>query len=165
VSAPHIEEIQQLVQKIVDSEGMELVDVEFKSGRSRNLLRIFIDKKGGVTLDDCENISRQLGAVLDVKDLMKNAYVLEISSPGLDRPLRTDRDYERALGKTLRVSVRDIDGVSQQIIGRLLEVADEAINLDVEGKLTSIPRNQIVRAVHELVLGQPKKNQKKRKSS
>jgi ribosome maturation factor RimP len=163
VSAPHIEEIQQLVQRIVDSEGMELVDVEFKSGRSRNLVRVFIDKVGGVTLDDCENISRQLGAILDVKDLMKNAYILEISSPGVDRPMRTDRDYERSLGRTMRVTFHGQNGDSQQMIGRLLEVTDAAIVLDVEGKLTSIARDQIIKAVQEIVLGNPKKNQKKRK--
>jgi ribosome maturation factor RimP len=163
VSAPHIEEIQQLVQRIVDSEGMELVDVEFKSGRSRNLVRVFIDKVGGVTLDDCENISRQLGAILDVKDLIKNAYILEISSPGVDRPMRTDRDYERSLGRTMRVTFHGQNGDSQQMIGRLLEVTDAAIVLDVEGKLTSIARDQIIKAVQEIVLGNPKKNQKKRK--
>src|SRR5205085_4155483 len=89
---PSLTEIEELTREIVESEGLELVDIEYKSGQARDLLRIFIDKNGGVTLHECEVVSHQVGALLDVKDFIRNTYVLEVSSPGIDRPFKTDRD-------------------------------------------------------------------------
>lgn len=157
-----LKEIQDIAQRIVDSEGIELIDLEYKPGKTRSLLRVYIDKDGGVTLSDCETVSRQIGAVLDVKDLLKNAYVLEVSSPGLDRPLRTDKDYKRALGRTLKLNLADDQGKIEQITGKLIEVNEEIIVIEEAGRPRTISRGQIKRAVQEIVLGQPKKNAKKR---
>ena len=158
-----LNEIQQIAERIVESEGMELVDIEYKPGRNRSLLRIYIDKEGGVTLNDCENVSRQLSTVLDVKDLLKSAYVLEVSSPGLDRPLQTDRDYRRAIGRILKLSLMDEQGKTESVTGKLLEATDEQIVLEEDGKGRNIPRRMVKRAVQDVILGQPKKNRKKRK--
>jgi ribosome maturation factor RimP len=126
-------------------------------------LRIYIDKESGVTLSDCESVSRQMSAILDVKDLLKSAYVLEVSSPGLDRPLRTDRDYKRALGRILKVNLMtDAQGKSEQVTGKLLEATEDAVLIEEGGRTRSIPRGSIKRAVQEIVLGQPKKKMKKR---
>jgi ribosome maturation factor RimP len=157
-----LDHIQEIAGRIVASEGLELVDVEFKPGRHRGLLRIFIDKEGGVTLNDCENVSRQLGAILDVEDVIKSAYVLEVSSPGLDRPLRTDRDYRRAMGRQIKINLVDDRGNSQQVTGKLLEINDQNLVLQEGVKNRNIPRNFVKRAIQDLVLGQPKKNLKKR---
>ena len=161
MSSDQIKEIQDLATKIAESEGIELVDLEFKPGKTRSLLRIFIDKEGGVTVNDCENVSRQLSALLDVKDLLKSAYVLEVSSPGLDRPLKTERDYGRALGRMLKISLIDDQSKTEQITGKLLEVTDEALVIEENGRSRSIPRNVVKRAVQEVVLGQPKKKSKR----
>jgi ribosome maturation factor RimP len=160
VQSPPLEEIETLVRKIVEAEGMELVDLEFKTGKSRDLLRIFIEKNGGVTLDDCENISRQVGAVLDVKDLLKQAYVLEVSSPGIDRPFKTERDFQRNLGRTIKVYFGEGEAPA---IGRLLEVQSDHIVLNENGKLRKIAWDQIKKAHQEIIFGQPKKNLNKRR--
>ena len=158
-----LDEIQKIAEKVVESEGIELVDIEYKPGKTRSLLRIYIDKEGGVTLSDCENVSRQVSAVLDVKDLLKSAYVLEVSSPGLDRPLRTDRDYRRAIGRLLKLNLMDEHGKTESVTGKLLEAKEEEVLLEMEGKTRSIPRSMVKRAVQEVTLGQPKMNRKKRK--
>ena len=157
-----ITEIQEIARRITESEGLELIDFEFKPSRQRSLLRIYIDKEGGVTLSDCENVSRQIGAILDVKDILKSAYVLEVSSPGLDRPLRTDRDYQRSVGRLVKWNLMDDQGKLEQVTAKLVEVTDEAVVVETDGKTKSIPRNHIKKAVQEIVLGQPKKSFKKR---
>jgi ribosome maturation factor RimP len=158
-----LNEIQEIAERIVESEGMELIDLEYKPGRTRSLLRIYIDREGGVTLNDCENVSRQLSTVLDVKDLLKSAYVLEVSSPGLDRPLQTDRDYRRAIGRILKLSLMDEQGKTESVTGKLLEATEEQVIVEEDGRARTIPRGLVKRAVQDVVLGQPKKNRTKRK--
>ncbi len=157
--SPPLDEIRHLVQEIAESEKLELVDVEFKAGKSRSLLRIYIDKQGGVTLADCENVSRQLSVLLDVKDLMKNAYILEVSSPGIDRYFQTDRDYFRSIGKNVKLHVS-----TGHVTGKLMEINDEQITIERDGSLQSIPRTEVLRAQQEIGLAaQPRKEHKKRK--
>ena len=159
VLAPPLDEIRHLAQDIVESEKLELVDVEFKAGKSRSLLRIYIDKQGGVTLSECETVSRQLSAILDVKDLVKDAYILEVSSPGLDRPFKTDRDYQRNVGKLVKLQLAE-----GSTTGILKDVNDDFVVLDQNGASREIRRESIVRAQQEIELSaQPKKNQRKRK--
>jgi ribosome maturation factor RimP len=160
---PQLEQIQQLAQRIVQSEGLDLIDVEFKLGKSRDLLRVYIDKQGGVTLSDCENISYQLSAALDVQDIMKNAYVLEVSSPGVDRPLKTDRDYGRAVGRLLKLHVAGEEGKTEQVVGKLIRYDDREVVVETKGQERSINRDVVKRAQQEIELGQPKKDSKKRK--
>lgn len=157
--SPPLDEIETLIRKIVESEGMELVDLEFKTGKARDLLRIFLEKNGGVTLDDCENISRQVGSVLDVKDLMKQAYVLEVSSPGIDRPFKNERDFQRNLGRAIKIHFGEKEAPA---IGKLLEVRPEHIVMEAGGKLRKISWEEIKKAHQEIVFGQPKKKLNKR---
>ena len=156
-----LDQIQEIAGRIVASEGLELVDIEFKPGKNRGLLRIFIDKEGGVTLNDCENVSRQLGTILDVEDVMKSAYVLEVSSPGIDRPMRTDRDYRRALGYRIKLTLVDDQGNTEQFSGKFIGMSDEELVVEDRGKNRTIPRKFVKRAIQDLILGQPKKNTKK----
>ena len=105
------QQLEQLAEALVASEGMELVDLEYRRQGRRWMLRLFIDKDGGVTLDDCANISRELGDLLDVKDVIPQAYVLEVSSPGLNRRLRKKEDFSRFAGRKVRLRlVAPIDG-------------------------------------------------------
>jgi ribosome maturation factor RimP len=159
-----LDQIQQLAQRVVESEGIELLEIEYKTGKSRRLLRIYIDKPGGVTLSDCENISQQLGTLLDVQNLLNVAYVLEVSSPGVDRPLKTDRDYQRALGRWVKVNILNSEGQVVPVAGKLAETNDERIVLEMPEGLRNIPRDSIQKAHQEIPLPvHPKKNRKKRK--
>ena len=89
-----LERTKALIQKIVSSEGLELVEVEFKGGLNHRMLRVFIDKPQGITHEDCQRVSEQLGVELDVEDLIPGAYTLEVSSPGLTRKLSRQEDFE-----------------------------------------------------------------------
>ena len=155
-----LDQIQELAQRIIESEGLELVDLEFKTGKKRSLLRIFVDKNGGVTLSDCENVSRQISAVMDVKDVINSAYILEVSSPGIDRPFKTDRDYERSLGKIVKIQYLE-GGQSRTAIGKLLETNDQEIVIQQDSRMQTIRRDDIRKAHQEIVLpSHPRKKHK-----
>jgi ribosome maturation factor RimP len=98
-----VNSVRTLVAPVVESEGMELVDIEFKKEGKTWYLRIFIDKPGGVTLLDCEKVSREVEVLLDIEDIIDRSYTLEVSSPGLDRPLKTKEDYLRFQGKLVKI--------------------------------------------------------------
>ena len=121
------QQLEQIAEILVASEGMELVDLEYRREGRHWMLRLFIDKDGGVTLDDCASISRELGDLLDVKDIIPQAYVLEVSSPGLNRRLRKKEDFARFAGQKVRLQLfAPIDG-RRKIVGELEGVEDEAV--------------------------------------
>jgi len=100
-----ISTIHNLILPIAEGSGIELVEIQYhrrKGGRS--ILRVFIDKQGGVTIDDCERLSREIEAEMDVEDIIPESYILEVSSPGLDRPLRGIEDYMKNIGKLVNLS-------------------------------------------------------------
>jgi len=141
---------------ILESLGMELVDIEFVRAGRNSVLRLFIDKEGGVTLDDCADVSRELSAILDVEDIIPGHYSLEISSPGLDRPLRTPADYERFAGHLVKVRTYealpdDAGNKRKTFIGHLLGLADGVVAMKLsEGQSASIPLEKIAKANLEL---------------
>jgi len=130
-------QVEQLVEALVNSEGMELVDLEYGRQGPRWVLRLFIDKVGGVTVEDCAHISRQLGDLLDVKDIIPQAYVLEVSSPGLNRPLRKKEDFCRFAGRKVQIRLVDpLDG-RKKILGNLVGIeSDTVIVAGPEGLFT-----------------------------
>src|SRR2546423_5293931 len=97
-----LEKVRQLAAPLAAQEGLELVDVEIGGGHGRQTLRLFIDRPGGVSLDDCTSVSRALSTALDVEDPIQGAYDLEVSSPGLDRPLPTPEHFENYAGEKIR---------------------------------------------------------------
>ncbi|HEV8131306.1 MAG TPA: ribosome maturation factor RimP [Acidobacteriota bacterium] len=100
------ERLGQLLHDAVEEEGYELVHHEFLNAGEHSLLRIYVDKPGGITLDDCSQVSEKLSVLLDVEDLIPHHYTLEVSSPGLDRPLFKEQDYVRFQGRLARVKTR-----------------------------------------------------------
>lgn len=105
---------QELITPIVESKGFELVDVEYVKEGADFYLRVYIDKEGGITVNDCEAVSREFNEILDREDYIADAYIFEVSSPGLLRPLKKDKDYERNLGKMLEVKLfAPVDGVKE----------------------------------------------------
>ena len=145
------EVISELAQPVVADEGMRLVDVQLTGTRNRRMLRIFIDKPGGVTLDDCENISAQVGAMLDLRDPIEGSYTLEVSSPGLDRPLKTGQDFGCALGKRVRIELGRPIYEKRVLTGRLVEVLGEAVSLETaSGERLSVPLDAVAWAKIEV---------------
>jgi ribosome maturation factor RimP len=122
-------EIEGVVQPVLRDHGLELVDLEWRPRRPRGVLRLFVDKPGGVGIDDCQRLSREVGDVLDAAALIEEAYDLEVSSPGLDRQLRTDREFRWATGKRVRCWLAG----GQEVRGRLLGIDGGFLVLEQEG--------------------------------
>jgi ribosome maturation factor RimP len=144
-----LEKVRQLAAPLAAQEGLELVDVEIGGGGGRQTLRLFIDKAGGVTLDDCTSVSRAVSTALDVEDPLQGAYDLEVSSPGLDRPLRTPEHFEQFQGSKVRVKtfgpVPECEN-RKTFVGILKGYGDGAVVVDVDGKEFRIPHAQISKA-------------------
>ena len=104
--ASDIEKLRELLEPLVDDLGYELVHIKFSSQRKQQILRLYIDAPGGILVDDCETVSRQVSMVLDVEDPVKSAYVLEVSSPGLDRPLVKPAHFRQFVGHDARIVMR-----------------------------------------------------------
>jgi ribosome maturation factor RimP len=129
--------IEAIAQRVAESEGLEVVQVEVLGGGGSRVVRIFIDKPGGVSHADCALVSEQVGAILDVEDVIPGGrYNLEISSPGLERKLVKPQDYERFQGKKAKVTLREPVENQRHWEGVLAGVADGVISLDAEGGKT-----------------------------
>lgn len=142
--------IWELTEAILAAEGMELVEAECLRMPSRWLVRIYMDKEGGVTLDDCSEISHQLGDVLDVHDVPPGPYTLEVSSPGLDRPLVRDKDFLKYQGAAVDIRLEEKVAGIKHFRGRLVEFIEvdgqKLLIVDVSGTSYRIPRHMVVKA-------------------
>src|SRR5438034_9863948 len=119
--------IEEVAQRVAQSEGLEIVEVEVKGGGNQRLVRIAIDKPEGVTHADCETVSQQVGTILDVEDLVPGRYTLEVSSPGVERKLHKPQDYQRFQGKKASITLRDeVDG-SRHWDGKLAGFQDGVV--------------------------------------
>ena len=134
--------VSGVVESIIESTELELVDVEYVHEREW-YLRVFLDKEGGIDLDDCQMVSEQLSQVLDEKDPIKENYLLEVSSPGLDRVLKKDKDFVRYHGRDVDIQLfKPIDG-KKQYTGALQGFSEEAITIQVQEETISIERAAI----------------------
>jgi ribosome maturation factor RimP len=136
------EALIELLEPAVGAMGYELADIDAHLGR-RGLLRLFIDREGGVTVDDCQRVSEQVSALLDVEDPLPGSYVLEVSSPGFDRRLRKREHFERFAGERARVELRDPLEGRRNFVGTLVGVEGDAVSLDVDGRTWRLPLNDI----------------------
>ncbi len=144
------EKIRQLAEPVVDSEGMELIHVECIKMHSRWIIRLFLDKEGGITLNDCANISSQLGDIFDIREVINGSYTLEVSSPGLDRPISRDQDFVKYKNSMVLVKTSEkIEGI-KNFRGILKDYIEEAgqklVLIDIAGKVYRIPRQDVVKA-------------------
>ena len=131
---------------IIEENGMELVDIEFVKEGQEWFLRIFIDKETGITLDDCELISRSVEKILDDQDPINQVYHLEVSSPGLERPLKKTRDFQRFQGRLIQVKTFIPIAGKKKFIGKLINTNDVDISMEVEKETIIIPREKISKA-------------------
>ena len=118
---------EELIQPILDANQCQLVDVEFVREAGTWYLRVYADKEGGITIDDCEAISRAFSDVLDEKDYIEESYCFEVSSPGLDRPLRKDKDFERAIGDEVEIRLYQPIDKQKEFIGRLISYTKDSV--------------------------------------
>lgn len=140
--ANHIEQaVERLVLPCLEDSGIELVDIEYVRERDW-FLRIYIDKPGGIGVDDCQWLSEQIGEKLDAADLIRDSYYLEVSSPGLDRPLKKERDFVRHAGQKVEVHTFAPVNGKKLLTGVLKGLVDGRIILDIDGTEASIPREQ-----------------------
>jgi ribosome maturation factor RimP len=139
--ALEVEKIREIAERVAADSGLEVVEVEFRGGGKARMLRITIDKAAGVTHEDCANISREVGAILDVEDVVPgSSYTLEVSSPGLDRKLTGPRDYERFLGSLVKVLVNEPIEGQKHFEGRLESFQDGRIRVEIPAKKKLEPR-------------------------
>ncbi len=147
-----IDRVTALAENLLPPQGMELVDIEYKREGRHMVLRLFVDKAGGITLDDCTLVSRELSEILDVEDFIGENYTLEVSSPGLNRPLKKESDYERYRGRLIKVRtyevVEDEAGNRRKtFLGDLEGLADGVITIKLrEGQIARIPLVKIAKA-------------------
>lgn len=123
---------EELIQPIVDSFGFELVDIEFVKEAGTFYLRAYIDKPGGITIDDCESVSRRFSDVLDEKDFIDESYILEVSSPGLGRPLKKDKDFARCMGEEIEIRLFAPLNGKKEYEGTLTDYSDGVITIVTE---------------------------------
>lgn len=135
-----IEQVEEVIAPVISDQELELVDIEYVKEGAQWYLRIFIDKEGGVDIDDCTNVSHAVSEALDKKDPVFQAYVLEVSSPGLERPLKKDEDFERFKGKLVRVQTKETYKGYQEFTGYLVGIINDEIVLEYEKASIAIPR-------------------------
>lgn len=123
---------EELLEPIVREKGFELVDVEYVKEAGTWYLRAYIDKPGGITVDDCEAVSRQFSDILDEKDYIEDSYIFEVSSPGLGRPLKKEKDFERNLGKEVEIRTYQAIGKKKEFVGILKEYDKETVTIAYE---------------------------------
>ena len=142
-----VSKIEEIAERVATSEGIEVVEVEVKGGGNNQFVRISIDKPEGVTHADCENISHQVGTILDVEDLVPGRYTLEVSSPGIERKLRKAKDYERFQGKKVKIGLREPIEGQRNLEGTLGGLRDGIVTLDLNsGKQLHFPLHQVQKA-------------------
>ena len=148
--------VREVAQRVTESRGFELVDVEIRKAKDGQFVRLYIDKEGGIGLDELESVSHEVSAILDAEDPIQGGYTLEVSSPGLDRPLKDEKDFRRFIGKLARISSYEPVEGRRHWTGRLTEVEGGAVTVRLEKEkdaLARIPLAKIASARLEVEFG------------
>jgi ribosome maturation factor RimP len=143
-----VEHVRAVAERVTGARGFELAEVEVKRGREGQIVRLYVDKEGGIGIGELQSVSEEVSAILDAEDPIPSSYTLEVSSPGLDRPLKTEADYRRFAGRLARVSSYEpVDG-RRHWTGRLLAVEEGVVSLSLEkeGAVARIPLAKISHA-------------------
>lgn len=143
---PVVSDLKRMFEPVAEALGFELVAVELQGAGGSSLLRLYIDGDKGVTIDDCALVSRQVSALLDVEDPITGDYTLEVSSPGIDRPLVEKAHFEKAIGE--RITVRSNEHIlgRRRFTGKLLGLSAETISIEVDGEIYEIVFSMIEKA-------------------
>ena len=157
-------ELRSLLEPVVERLGYELVHVTLGGSKTR-ALRMFIDAPGGITVDDCERVSRRVSDVLDIEEMVGGEYTLEVSSPGLDRPLVKQEHFEQAQGMDVSIRMQSLHLGRRKFRGLLLEVRSDAVLVEVDGEPYELLYSEMQRAnlVSEIDFGATSRERKERK--
>ena len=151
--------VRVIVDPVLFDEGMELVDIEYRRESRGWVLRLYLDKEGGITLDDCTRVSQEVGRILDVEDFIQASYTLEVSSPGLSRRLKTEKDFMKYRGHLIRVKTFDSVENRRQFKGRLLGISENKLEIESDGGIIRIPLSNVAKANLEIDQGMLQKEQ------
>jgi ribosome maturation factor RimP len=141
-----IKEVTLLIEPVLEEMDVELVDIEYLSENGRWVLRIYADQEGGITLDGCARVSREIGDLIDVKDILQHEYVLEVSSPGLNRPLKKEKDFLRSIGNKIKVRMVEPVQGSRNFTGYLRDYREGILYIDIKNELVPLPRPDVEKA-------------------
>jgi ribosome maturation factor RimP len=146
-----IRRVWELAAPLAQSEGMEIVDIEFRPEGTRGgrVLRLYMDKEGGPSVDDLSRVSRRLSDLLDSEDTIAGTYTLEVSSPGINRPLKRPEHFARFVGRRIRVRTRDMIEGRRSFLGILCQVLGDGVILTQDGKQYQIPFSMIDKSNYE----------------
>jgi ribosome maturation factor RimP len=136
-------EIEAIITPVIEQEGGELVDLQWRKEGHQQVLRLFLDKPNGITLDDCAYFSDRVGATLDDGDKIPQSYVLEVSSPGLDRVIKKDRDFERFSGKPVKLKLKLAENGQRRFSGVLQGLKEGKVSVQVDKDLKAFARENI----------------------
>jgi ribosome maturation factor RimP len=140
--------VRSVAERVTGGRGFELVDVEVKRERGGHFVRLYVDKEGGIGLDELQSVSEEVSAILDAEDPIDSTYTLEVSSPGLDRPLRTEAEYRRFVGRLVKISTYEtIDG-RRHWTGRLASVEEGVVTVTLEKEKAATARIPIAKIAH-----------------
>jgi ribosome maturation factor RimP len=145
-----LQEVRQVVEPILESQGFELVDLEYQRESQGWVLRIYLDREGGVSLEDCAGISHEVGAVLEVKDLIPSSYILEVSSPGLTRPLKKPEDFNKFRNQMVKIKLYEPFDGRKNFKGTLLGLEGDRVRVEVEQQVYELPLQRIAKANLEI---------------
>lgn len=137
--------VREMTEPIVEFLGLELIDIEYIKEGGAWFLRIFIDKPEGITHDDCQAVSERVGVILDEKDPIPQSYILEVSSPGIERPLKKAADFERFRGHKVRASTFSPVNGQKEFIGELVGLEDGHVVINVKNQSVSLPMEYVAR--------------------
>ena len=149
----NLTKVRELLEPSVEALGYELLHIEF-GGQAGNILRIYIDAPGGIEVDDCATVSRQVSAILDVEDPLKNAYTLEVSSPGLDRPLVKPEHFKKYAGERAKIVMHTHILGRRRFTGTMLEADEEQVVVEADGESYELPYAEMESARLEPVFDQ-----------
>lgn len=141
----------EILKPVVEDMGYELFDIAYSRGKAKAMLRIYIEKEGGITIDDCAKVSREAGTILDLEDIIPSSYILEVSSPGIDRPIRSPGDFRKAFGKKVRIVTTEPIGTDSFFLGKVCDSSDKEVELLLpQEKRIRIPYKNISQAKLEI---------------
>lgn len=139
----YVAKTEELIMPVIEANNFELVDVEYVKEGSTWYLRLYIDKEGGINIDDCELVSRALSDMLDENDYIEDAYILEVSSPGLGRPLKKDKDFNRSIGEEVEIKLYKAIEKRKDFKGILKSFDADTVTIDEEANEISFNRKDI----------------------
>ena len=145
-----IQRVRQLADPILIAEGLELVEIEFRREARGWVLRLYMDKEGGITVDDCAWVSQEIGRSLDVEEVISTPYTLEVSSPGLTRFLKQEKDFVKYRDRWVKVTTKEPIGNQRLFRGRLRGLEGNEIRIEVNGEILRIPLTTILKARLEM---------------